>query len=168
MWVFQGTCRHCALKCCWNLWGKWVLGFLYPPCILPACMIRVTICDIPGSGGFFWCGYTTVLCYLASESWGVRQVCINSLALCVLLFLGGGVLMKASFILSIRWFANAAMKVSIFFSFHSSISWILIFGAYSLILLEFCPLSLQLPTSSSLQYFFFLNSPTDFTSVNFH
>lgn len=46
MWVFQGTCGHWALKCCWNPWGKWVLVYLYPPCMLPACMIRVTICDI--------------------------------------------------------------------------------------------------------------------------
>lgn len=41
-------------------------------------------------------------------------MCVNSLH-CVLLFLGDGVLMKASFALSIRWFANAVMKVSIFF-----------------------------------------------------
>lgn len=42
------------------------------------------------------------LCYLASESWGVRKACINSLILYVLLFLGEGVLMKSSFTLSIR------------------------------------------------------------------
>lgn len=113
MWVFQGTCRHCSLKCCWNPWGRWVLGCFYPPCIMPACVIRVTICDTPGSGGFPWCGYTAVLCYLAPESGG--GVHITTSALWILLFLDEGALMKASFILSIRWFVNAAMKVSIFF-----------------------------------------------------
>lgn len=79
---------------------------------------------------FFWCGYNDFFfnAILAPERCDGGG--INTSVFWLLLFLGCDVLTKASFTFSIRWFASAAMKVSIFFFFYSSVSWILVSGAH--------------------------------------
>lgn len=132
------------------LGGGGCLASFALPCIVPTCMIRVTICDIPGSGGFFWCGYTTPLLFSTWKLGGEAGVHKRLGTLCAALL--GWWCVNEGFFYS---FHQVICKCSnegqyFFFSFHSSISSILILGEYFLILLEFCPLSLL----SSTSYFF--------------
>lgn len=120
---------------------------------------------------FSWCGCMNVLCYLAPERCGSGG--INTSALWVLLFLGCGVLTMASLAFSIRWFADAVMKVSIFFfspsvpQYPESLSQEHI--SLFFILLELYPLSFLHSTLFLLLSAMLSFSPlADFSTVNFH
>lgn len=151
MWVFQGTSRHCALKCCWNPSLREVGAWLPLPSLRSSNLydqgdhmwhtcIRWLL--------LMWVHYCFVL--FSPWKWGGRGGSYKHLSTLSTAVLRWWCINEGFFYSFHQVISKCSSEGQYFFSFHSSISWILILGAHFLILLELCPLSLF----SSASYFF--------------